>query len=214
MAGYYPVFLDLKGKKCVVVGGGSVAERKVGMLLECEALVTVISPKLSLGLQQLAEQGTVQAIRRKYRSGDLKDAFLVIAATDDEAINSAVAEQGIQQCMLINVVDDPKASNFMVPSIVRRGDIVLAIGTTGKSPALARKIRTNLELTLPQEYASIASIVSKVRQELIERKISVDGDKWQRCLDIDLLLELVRKGQFDEAHRRLLADLLTADARI
>jgi len=212
MTSYYPVFLDLKGKKCVVVGGGSVAERKVGTLLEYQASVTVISPKLNQGLEQLAERNAIQPIRRQYRSSDLKDAFLIIAATDSAAVNAAVAGQGTQQRALVNVVDAPKDSSFIVPSVVRRGDITIAIGTAGKSPALARKIRTNLEAVIPQEYASVAAIVSEVRQELARRRISVDGDTWQRCLDIDLLLEMVKKGQLDEARERLLADLLTADA--
>ncbi len=212
MASYYPVFLDLKGKSCVVVGGGSVAERKVGMLLEHEASVTVISPVLIQGLQQLAEQGAIQVIPRKYRRGDLQEAFLAIAATDDAAVNAAIAEQGRKHRTLINVVDDPKASDFIVPSIVRRGDITIAIATAGTSPALARKLRTNLEAALPAEYASVASIVSEVRKELAQQQVPVDGDTWQRCLDIDLLLKMVKKGQLDEARRMLLADLLTADA--
>jgi len=212
MSSYYPVFLDLKGKRCMVVGGGSVAERKVRTLLECQASITVISAKLSTGLQQLAEEGTIQVIRRNYRDGDLDDAFLVIAATDDATVNAAVADQGGKQPTLINVVDDPKASIFIVPSVVRRGDITIAIGTAGKSPALARKIRTNLEAALPPEYASLASIVSEVRQELAQKQISVDGDTWQRCLDIDLLLGMVKKGQLDEARKTLLAGLLATDA--
>jgi precorrin-2 dehydrogenase/sirohydrochlorin ferrochelatase len=196
-----------------VVGGGAVAERKVGTLLECQASVTVISPVLSPGLQQLAEKGVIQTIRRKYRSSDLKDAFLVIAATDDAAINSAVAERGLRQRALVNVVDAPNDSNFIVPSVVRRGDITIAIGTAGKSPALARKIRTKLELALPPEYESLASIVSEVRQELAQQQISVDGDTWQRCLDIELILGMVNEGRVEEARGRLLADLLAAVAR-
>ncbi len=212
MANYYPVFLDLKGRRCVVVGGGSVAERKVGMLLEHEASVTVISPVLSPGLRQLAEQGAIQVIPRKYRRGDLQDVFLAIAATDDATVNAAIAEQGRKHRTLINVVDGPNASDFIVPSIVRRGDITIAISTAGKSPALARKLRTDLEAALPAEYASVASIVSEVRKELAQQQVPVDGDTWQRCLDIDLLLRMVKKGQLDEARRMLLADLLTADA--
>jgi siroheme synthase-like protein len=212
MTSYYPVFLDLKGKKCVVVGGGSVAERKVGTLLEYQASVTVISPKLSPGLQKLAERNDIQTIRRQYRSSDLKDAFLVIAATDKEAVNSAVAKQGTQHRALVNVVDVPKDSSYIVPSVLRRGDITIAIGTAGKSPALARKLRSTLELVVPLEYASVLNIVSEVRQELARRQITVDGDTWQRCLDIDFLLEMVKKGQLEEARERLLAELLNTEA--
>ena len=212
MTSYYPVFLDLKGRKCVVVGGGSVAERKVTTLLEYQASVTVISPELSPRLQQLAERHEIQIIQRRYRGSDLKDAFLVIAATDNETVNSAVAEQGTKQRALVNVVDVPKDSSFIVPSVLRRGDITIAIGTAGKSPALARKLRTNLEVVIPPEYDSVATIVAEVRQELARRQVSVDADTWQRCLDIDNLLEMVNKGQLETARERLLADLLNTDA--
>jgi siroheme synthase-like protein len=163
-------------------------------------------------LQQLAERNAIQTINRQYRGSDLKEAFLVIAATDNEAVNSAVAEQGTQQRALVNVVDAPKDSSFIVPSVLRRGDITIAIGTAGKSPALARKLRTNLEVIIPPEYDSIVTIVSEVRQELARRRITVDADTWQRCLDIDNLLEMVKKGQLEEARERLLADLLSTEA--
>ncbi|UCG83015.1 MAG: bifunctional precorrin-2 dehydrogenase/sirohydrochlorin ferrochelatase [Dehalococcoidia bacterium] len=211
MTSYYPVFLDLKGRKCVVVGGGSVAERKVGTLLEYQASVTVISPELSPGLQKLAERNDIQTIRRQYRSSDLKDAFLVIAATDNVTVNSAIAKQGTQYRALVNVVDAPRDSSFIVPSVLHRGDITIAIGTAGKSPALARKLRTALELVVPPEYASVLTIVSDARQELARRQITVNGDTWQKCLDIDFLLEMVKKGKLEGARERLLADILAAD---
>ncbi len=197
-----------------MVGGGPVAERKVEMLLEHQASVTVISPTLSRRLQHLADQGAIQTINRNYRTGDLKGALLVIAATDDASINAAVAEQGKKQRALVNVVDDPRASDFIVPSIVRRGDITIAISTAGKSPALARKLRSLLEATLPAEYASLVSLVSEVRQELAQRQSSVNGDVWQRCLDIDILVDMIKKGQLEEARQKLVDGLLAADSRI
>jgi precorrin-2 dehydrogenase/sirohydrochlorin ferrochelatase len=214
MSSYYPIFLDLRGKRCIVVGGGSVAERKVGMLLEHQASVTVISPTLSRRLQHLADRGAIQTITQNYQTGDLKGAFLVIAATDDPSINAAVAGQGRKQRALVNVVDDPKHSDFIVPSMVRRGDITIAISTAGKSPALARKLRSILEAALPAEYASLASLVSEVRQELAQRRSSVDSDVWQRCLDIDILIEMIKNGQLEEARQKLVDDLLAADSRI
>ena len=195
-----------------MVGGGSVAERKVGMLLEHQASVTVISQTLSRGLQHLADQGAIQTITRNYQAGDLKGAFLVIAATDDPSINADVAGRGRKQRALVNVVDDPKASDFIVPSMVRRGDITIAISTAGKSPALARKLRTLLETTLPAEYASLASVVSEVRQELAQRQRLVDSDVWQRCLNIDVLLDMIKKGQLEKARKKLVDDLLAADS--
>ncbi len=208
MPSYYPIFLDLQGKQCVIVGGGSVAERKAVTLLEHNASVTVISPTLNPELHQLAQRGAIRAIEREYRAGDLEGAFVAIAATDDAAINASVSEEGRQRRTLINVVDDPDVSDFIVPSLVRRGDITVAISTSGRSPALSRKIRTILESTLPPEYASVLTIVSDVRVELSRRGVSVDGDRWQECLDIDALLGMVEKDEFDRA-RQMLLDCLT-----
>jgi siroheme synthase-like protein len=118
MPGYYPVFLDLRGKRCVVVGGGSVAERKVRVLLEHDASIAIVSPTLSQGLQELAEQGTIQAVQREYGKGDLEGAFLAIAATGHAHINVAVAAEARELRALINVVDDPANSDFIVPSLV------------------------------------------------------------------------------------------------
>jgi siroheme synthase-like protein len=211
MSSYYPVFLDLKGRRCLVVGGGSVAERKTRMLLDHNALVTVISPALNQGLQQLAEQGAIQVVPRNFQSNDLRGAFLAIAATDDPITNAAVSDKGRKQRILINVVDDPKVSDFIVPSIVRRGDITIAISTAGKSPALARKIRTELDAILPAQYARLLSLVSDVREELAQRQISVDSEKWQRSLKIDVLLEMIGKGQIDQARKKLIEDLIAKD---
>lgn len=211
MSSYYPVFLDLKGRRCLVVGGGSVAERKTRMLLEHNALVTVISPALNQGLQQLAEQGAIQVVPRNFKSNDLRGAFLAIAATDDPITNAAVSDKGRKQRILINVVDDPKVSDFIVPSIVRRGDITIAISTAGKSPALARKIRTELDAILPAQYARLLSLVSDVREELAQRQVSVDSERWQRSLKIDVLLEMIGKGQIDQARKKLIEDLIAKD---
>jgi precorrin-2 dehydrogenase len=214
MSSYYPIFLDLNGKRCIVVGGGSVAERKVEMLLEHQASVTVISPTLSRRLQHLADQGAIQTITRNYQTGDLKGALLVIAATDDPSINTAVAGGGRKQRALVNVVDDPRHSDFIVPSMVRRGDITIAISTAGKSPALSRKLRSLFEAALPAEYASLVTLVSEVRQELAQRQSPVDSDVWQKCLDIDILIGLIKKGQLEQARQKLVDDLLAADSRI
>lgn len=194
-----------------MVGGGSVAERKTRMLLEHNALVTVISPALNQGLQQLAEQGAIQVVPSNFKSNDLKGAFLAIAATDDPITNAAVSDKGRKQRILINVVDDPKVSDFIVPSIVRRGDITIAISTAGKSPALARRLRTELDAILPAEYANLVSLVSEVREELAQRQVSVDSERWQRSLKIDVLLEMIGRGQIDQARKKLIDDLIAKD---
>jgi siroheme synthase (precorrin-2 oxidase/ferrochelatase) len=190
MSSYYPIFLDLKGRRCVVVGGGSVAERKTGMLLEHHASVTVISPTLCQGLQHLAEQGAIQTIIRNYQAGDLEEAFLVIAATDDPCINTAIADQRGKQ-----------------RALVRRGDITIAISTAGKSPALARKIRAELENSFGVEYATLVRLVNEVRSELKSRGFTVHGDDWQEVLELDSLVEMIRTGRTEEVKAILLHNL-------
>ena len=204
---YYPIFLDIKEKRCVVIGGGEVALRKARMLLEHEALVEIISPELCPELNELVENSTVKAILREYESGDLKGAFVVVAATDDSKTNEQAAEEAMERGILINVVDVPKLSNFIVPSYLRRGDVAIAVSTGGKSPALARKIRSVLENSFGDEYAALALLLDEVRSELKEREASVPGEVWQQALDLEILLEHLRRGQRDEAKKRLLGIL-------
>jgi siroheme synthase-like protein len=170
--------------------------------------ILVISPHISEGLGELAAQGLIKVVRRDYRPGDLKDALVVIAATDDPEVNNLVADEGQGRGALVNVVDTPQSSNFIVPSLVRRGDVCIAISTGGRSPALSRKIRTQLERSLALEYASLALLLSEVRCELRGRRAQVGGEAWQGALDLDLLLDMLKKGEFEQARRRLLSDLV------
>jgi len=204
---YYPVSLSLSGRKCLVVGGGSVAQRKVATLLEHDAEVRVISPELCPELEQMAAKGLIKALAREYQSGDLKGAFVVIAATDDGKINDLVAQEAEQRGMLVNVVDDPTVSNFIVPSYLRRGDITVAVSTAGRSPALARKIRHRLEKEFGAEYATLARLIDDVRSELKEGNITISGESWQRAIDIDLLSKMLRAGQTAKARATLLRSL-------
>ena len=208
MSTYYPIFLNIQGKKCVVVGGGEVAERKARALVEQGASVTVISARVSDGLTQLAEQGIIELSLRDYQPGDLENALIAIAATDDPKVNMDVVREGQERGVLTNVVDAPEHSDFIVPSLLRRGDISIAVSTGGKSPALARRIRTELEQSLAPEYASLALLVSQVRQELKRDGIYVDGNAWQESLDLEPLLDMLKKGEFEQAREKLLSDLL------
>jgi siroheme synthase-like protein len=208
MSTYYPIFLNIQGKKCVVVGGGEVAERKARALVEQGASVTVISARVSDGLTQLAEQGIIELSLRDYQPGDLENALIAIAATDDPKVNMDVVREGQERGVLTNVVDAPEHSDFIVPSLLRRGDVSIAVSTGGKSPALARRIRTELEQSLAPEYASLALLVSQVRQELKIDGIYVDGNAWQESLDLEPLLDMLKKGEFEQAKERLLSDLL------
>jgi len=204
---YYPIFLNLQGKKCVVVGGGHVALRKVEMLLESGADVTVVSPTLDPGLAQLAKRKTIHPIQRNYKSGDLKGAAIVIAATDIKKTNRKVAEEAKKVKALVNVVDDPEPSDFIVPSFFRKGDLTVAVSTGGQSPALARKVRTKLEETLGNECALLVSLIGDVRRTLKMRGITVDAEAWQEALDLDPLIQLVRTGRHKKAKSTLLKEL-------
>lgn len=206
---YYPIFLNISGKKCVVVGGGQVALRKVTTLLEHGASVEVISPDLCSELSQLAESGEIRVLQRSYRAGDLQDAVIAIAATNDSNTNLEVVKEARRKAVLVNVVDDAESSDFIVPSYMRRGDVTIAISTGGRSPALARKIRNRLEKDFGDEYASLALLIDEVRAEVKGQGIKVNGDAWQEALDLDLLGDLLRRGDNEKAKAILLSNLKT-----
>lgn len=207
ISSYYPIFLGISGKRCVVVGGGEVALRKVRALLEHEAEVEVISPDLCLELAQMVEKKIIQVLPRSYNDGDLEGIFIAIAATDDGKINRKVAEEAKKRGVLVNVVDDPEQSAFIAPSYLRRGALTIAVSTAGKSPALARKIRTRLEKVFGAEYASLALVICEIRSELKEQGIKVNGDTWQEAIDLDALARMLRAGQSEKAKATLLTNL-------
>ncbi len=204
---YYPIFLNISGKKCVVVGGGQVALRKVRTLLEHGAGVEVISPDLCPELSQLAEGGEIHVLQRSYRAGDLQDAVIAIAATNDSNTNLEVVKEAHRKAVLVNVVDDPENSDFIVPSYMCRGDVTIAVSTGGRSPALARKIRTRLEKDFGDEYASLALLIDEVRAEVKKQGITVNGDAWQEALDLDLMIDLLGRGDNEKAKAILLGNL-------
>lgn len=207
MSEYYPLFLKVKGKECVVIGGGNVAERKVRGLLAAGAQVKVVAPELTQGLRRLAERGRIQATVRRYRNGDLDKALLAFAATDDTRLNSKIARDATRTGIPINVVDSPEASSFIVGAMLRRGDIVIAVSTGGHSPALAKKIRIALEASLPREYSLLPPLLASVRKELKRVGETVKGEAWQKSLNIPVLLRLLRKGDRDSAKRSIFKTL-------
>ena len=204
---YYPIFLNTHGKRCVVIGGGEVATRRVMVLLSCGADVTVVSPTLHPDLAQLAEAKAISVINRDYETGDLKDAFIAIASTDMSETNRKVADEARKRRVLVNVVDSSGESDFIVPSVLQRGDLTVAISTAGGSPALARKIRTRLEQNIGEEYSVLLSLIKEVRSELKKQKRVLNADLWQEALDLDVLVRLLRAGQRKEAKAFLFAKL-------
>ncbi len=207
---YYPVFLDIAGKKCVVVGGGEVALRKVNTLLDNGANVEVISPELC---PELAAKGQINVTKRAYQPGDLTGAFLAIVATDNRETNHQIAREGRSRGVLVNVVDDAEYSDFILPSLVQRGDIAIAISTAGKSPALARKLRTRLEKEYGEEYAVLVRVIDEIRSEIKQRGIVIDAETWQDALDLDLLSGLIKKGQTEKAREIISRNLLSSTTK-
>ncbi|MBU2623388.1 MAG: bifunctional precorrin-2 dehydrogenase/sirohydrochlorin ferrochelatase [Proteobacteria bacterium] len=164
---YYPVNLDIQTRKCLVVGGGDVGTRKVITLLECGAVVTAVSIKANEKLLKLAESGLIELKRRPYTETDLGGMFLVICATDDEELNRQVSRDAEKYNMLCNIADRPEACNFILPALVKRGDLVIAVSTSGKSPAFAKKIRKDLEKQYGVEYADFLKLMGAIRKKLL-----------------------------------------------
>ena len=165
---YYPVNLDVRNKNCVVVGGGAVGTRKVTTLLDCGARVTVISPEITPRLQALFDEKRIEIQKRAYQRSDLSDTFLVIGATDDEALNRQIHADAEKQNMLCNIADRPKSCNFILPSIIQRGDLVVTVSTSGKSPAYAKKMRQDLEGLFGEEHALFLQLMGSIREKLLK----------------------------------------------
>jgi precorrin-2 dehydrogenase/sirohydrochlorin ferrochelatase len=204
---YYPIFLNLRGKKCVVIGGGHVALRKVKMLLEGGANVFVISRTSHPEITKLSKRKTIHLIQRDYKAGDLKNAVITLACTDVKEVNRKVAVEAKKADVLVNVADDPERSDFITPSFFKRGNLMVAVSTAGVSPALARKIRTKLEKTFGEEYASLLSLIGEVRSTLKEKGYRVDAGTWQKALDLDPLMRLMKAGRWEKAITFLLSRL-------
>ena len=198
--GAYPIFLsDLQDRLCLVVGGGQVAERKVHSLLEAQALVRVISPALTGGLQVLTSRGAIHHVARDYRDGDLEGAFLAFAATDDAAVNRAIGRDAQARRVLVDVVDDPELCSFTVPATVRRGALTLSVSTGGRSPALAAHIRGELEDTFGPEYAALTDILGDLRGFVTQVCPPAQRRQLWHSLICSDLLELLRDGQLQRA---------------
>lgn len=166
---YYPIFLELKKRPCLVIGGGEVACRKVVALVSCGARVQVVSPTGGNGLRRLVQEGKVHWIQRPFRPADLKRVELVVAATDSQAINDQVYRLARRKGIWVNVVDQPKLCSFIVPSVVRRGKLTLAISTGGASPALSKWIRRDLESRYGPEFGRLLSGMKKAREEVKQK---------------------------------------------
>ena len=200
--GYYPIFLEMKGRRCVVIGGGTVAERKVQGLLQAGANVTLISRTITEPLGILAEAGKIARMARPYQPGDLAGCQLIFVATDDAAVTAAVKREADRLGVLMNAADDPAQCDFILPSVLRRGDLAVAVGTGGSSPALSKAIREELEAYFTEDYAALARIAAEVRRELREQGRSAGPEIWDRALNGDVR-KLIQQGDIEGAKRYL-----------
>ena len=201
--GYYPVLLDLAGRRCVMVGGGIIAQRRVESLLATGAHVIVISPRLTPALATLFAEGRIEHEPRAYREGDLAGADLAFVATDKGEVNAAVAREARARSIWLNAADDPARCTFILPALVRRGDLTVAVATGGASPALARAIREELEAYLTDDYATLASIAAEARREVRAAGKPVTADAWRRALGPEVRRLIVERGRDDAKHRLL-----------
>ena len=212
MTTYYPVYLNLRGRRCVIVGGGNVAEGKISRLLESGADIFVVSPDATPGIRQFVADGSVRWEQRPYRDGDLEGAFIAIAATNVREVNRRIFEEAEVRGVMLNAVDDPPNCSFIAPSIVQRGPVTLAISTGGVSPALARKLRESLQTSEALAWADLSSIMAVARSNLREKGqlAGIDPQRWQCCITPQLL-ETVQDGRQAEATETLLAGLTGDD---
>jgi precorrin-2 dehydrogenase/sirohydrochlorin ferrochelatase len=182
---YYPLFMNLEGRECLVVGAGAVAARKARSLLECGAKVTVIGENPVPSLRRLEGEG-LRIRARKFRSGDLGSCALVFGATDDAVVNGEIYRESRRRGLPVNVADQPELCTFIVPSLYRRGDLAIAVSTGGKSPAAARAIREDLEERYGREYAELAALLGAERDRMIQ---SVPGHRRRAALWKSILAE-------------------------
>jgi len=191
---YYPVYIQLLEQPCTVIGGGKIAEGKVEGLLTAEANVTVISPNLTLRLHELAEEKQITYVARAYQPGDLMGAFMVICATDQAEINHQVWQEASANRQLVNVVDDTPRCNFIAPSILRKGDLTIAISTSGKAPALAVRLKERLQRELGSEYERFLELAGELREPLARNVPDFETRKalWYELVDSEILDALAR----------------------
>ena len=207
MPDYYPVYLNLAGKSCVIVGGGTIAQGKIGGLLQAGCHITVISPDATPGIRQAAQRGDIVWLQRTYEPGDLEGAFIGVAATNVWHVNREIFEEAERLGVLLNVVDDPDLCSFIAPSVVKREPVTMAISTGGASPALARKLRETLANAEALEWADLADVLAQARRVIKEKRTVIDPERWQCCITRELL-NMVQEGRSEEALEVLLSQLL------
>jgi siroheme synthase-like protein len=207
MSADYPVVLRVAGRRCVVVGGGAVAERKVRALSEAGAEIVVIAPDVASEIETLAGSGKLRVERRRFVPSDLDGAFLAFAATDLREVNQAVAGAASQRGVLVNIADDPSSSDFANPSVVRRQDVTVAVSTGGRSPAFARFLREQLQEWLSDSRCTMMALAAEIRRELLGTGTPPTAERWRGALNDPRVLDAIEAGD-DEAARQRVREVL------
>lgn len=212
---YYPVNLDIRNRDCLVIGGGGVGKRKILTLLECGARVTVVSPKISNEIKGLSKEHPIALRERKYCPSDLEGKFLVIGATDNEEVNQQISKDAANAGILCNIVDRPQECTFVLPAIVKQGDLIIAISTSGKSPAFAKSLRQKLSGEFGPEYGKFLDLMGAIRQKLLQKGKSPEEHKqmFEQLID-EGLLKLVKHNngkQIDTLLKKVLGEGFTLE---
>ncbi len=201
---YYPIFLDIEGRNVVIIGGGNVCARKAETMMNYGARVTVVSPEFTGEIEKWAEEGCLALKRKKYDASDLDDANIVIASTDDERVNTQIATDCRRRRIPVNVVDVTPLCEFIVPAIIEKGSIQIAVSTGGKSPALARTLKEDLQLSIGPEYDEVNRLLGSLR-DAAKKKLPTDVDR-KRFFDGIIakgILDMLRKGRRREAYETI-----------
>jgi precorrin-2 dehydrogenase/sirohydrochlorin ferrochelatase len=202
---YYPAFLNLANKRAAVIGGGTVAERKVRSLIEAGAEVKVISPDITKNLQKLKQKGLITHVKRNYRRGDTGKAFVVLACTSSSELNDKVAREARH---LVNVITEPDKGNYIVPSTVKRGPMTIAVTTGGISPALSKTIRKELQYLYDREFVLYVKFIESIRQQAMEKIADKKKrEKFFKSLASKSILDKLRTGRFQSVYKKVLSDL-------
>jgi precorrin-2 dehydrogenase / sirohydrochlorin ferrochelatase len=199
---YYPIALDLHQKACLVVGGGSLATEKVEGLLVAGATIKVVSATVTPTIAYLAEVGEITLHQRPYRADDLEGIYLAYGATEDRAENARVAADARQVGVIVNAVDDIPNCDFFAVSIVRRGDLQIAISTNGRSPAFARWVREYLDAWIPKAFGGVLDALADVRQDLRAQGVTPPYERWQAAIG-DEVFSRLPQGVTDGARERV-----------
>jgi siroheme synthase-like protein len=198
----YPANLLVTGRRCVVVGAGRIAARKIESLLDAGAVVTVVAPRVGDEVRAWADAGRLELAERPFEAADLDGAWLAVTATDDPAANRAVFVAGEARHLFVNSADDPANCSFTLMSVVRRGDLVVTVGTNGRSPALATYLKEHVRDEMGPEYETLLDLLSEAREEMRAGGRSSEDADWRAAIDSGIL-DLIREGRVSEAREQL-----------